>query len=92
MSKREDMLLGEINVDNVKIIIEAIQFENYREFIYEGSQYTILKLNKKTVFIGDHISDTFDCYEEADFTRNHIVISVEEYVNILKEYAKEIEA
>lgn len=85
-----DILTSELDDTNILQILEFVQNENYKQMIFERNQYSIVKLNKNTIFVGDHIGNNYDCYEDADFTRKNIVITVSDYVEIIKKYAETI--
>ncbi len=91
MNLIENVLSSEVFDYTYTNILKFVQYENYKLGVYEGNQYTIIKLNKKTIFIGDHTSDSYDNYEEADLTRKNIVISVDDFVREMKKHKKKIE-
>lgn len=91
MNLIENILLSEVFDYTYTNILKFVQYENYKLGVYEGNQYTIIKLNKKTIFVGDHISDSYDSYEEADFTRKNIVISVDDFVKEMKKHKGKFE-
>lgn len=88
----DSVLNVELNKNNISHLLEFIKFENYKLMIYEGIKYSIIKINKNTIFIGCHVSDSFNDFIEADFTEKYCVISSVELVKAIEEHAnKQVE-
>lgn len=82
----DNVLNIELNKNNISHLLEFIQFENYKLMIYEGIKYSIIKINRNTIFIGCHISESFNNFSEADFTEKYCVISSVELVKAIEEH------